>query len=226
MLERGVVADADLLQRVIQHDSMALIELERRHSPSLYAQAYGILMDSALADGVVREVFAQLWFAARRSVVKGSLWAWLRDLVKDLARAELSLQKRCEVQYSKRPEGASMKRIGSIIPGLLLVPALAVAQNPPTANPNVHAADIAKAKVADAMTHRATHVRGQALDNQPLTPPSVTPATHATPSGRNPDGGAAKPAIPATPAIPSPHSQRPDHAGQGGQGRGNNPRRP
>ena len=121
-----------------------------------------------------------------------------------------------------------MKRILSLIPALMLVPALAVAQNPPTATPNDHAADIAKAKVAAAMARRATHVRGEAvgLDNQPVTAPAATPATHATPAVKNPDGGPATPAVPATPAIPSPNSHRPDHAGQGGQGRGNNPRRP
>src|SRR2546428_10064889 len=87
--QRPLVADADLLQRVAQRDSTALIELERRHRPSLYAQAYGMVMDSTLAEGVVREVFAQLWFAAERFVVRRSLWNWLRTLAKDLARAEL-----------------------------------------------------------------------------------------------------------------------------------------
>ena len=50
---RPLVADADLLQRVVRRDSTALIELERRHHTSLYAQAYAILMDSMLADRVV-----------------------------------------------------------------------------------------------------------------------------------------------------------------------------
>ena len=107
-----------------------------------------------------------------------------------------------------------MKRILSLIPGLLLVPALALAQNPQSAR--------------TAGARRATHVRGEAvgLDNQPVTAPRATPATHATPAVKNPAGGPATPATPATPAIPSPNSHRPDHAGQGGQGRNNNPRRP
>src|SRR5437867_10490178 len=85
---RPLVADADLLRRVVKRDSTALIELERRHRPSLYAQAYGILMDSTLAERVVSEVFTQLWFAAERFVARRSLWSWLRLLAKDLARAE------------------------------------------------------------------------------------------------------------------------------------------
>lgn len=95
--QRPLVADADLLQRVVQRDATALIELERRHRPSLYAQAYGILMDSTLAEGVVREVFAQLWFAADRLVVRRSLWSWLRMLAKDLARGRAGAP-RCEIR--------------------------------------------------------------------------------------------------------------------------------
>lgn len=125
-----------------------------------------------------------------------------------------------------------MKRTLLLVPALLLLPALAIAQaeGPGSSGtiPNSHASDIAKAKVAAAMARRATHVRGEAvgLDNQPVTAPRATPATHATPAVKNPDGGPATPAVPATPAIPSPNSHRPDHAGQGGQGRANNPRRP
>jgi DNA-directed RNA polymerase specialized sigma24 family protein len=94
--QRPPVADADLLQRVVQRDATALIELERRHRPSLYAQAYGMLMDSTLAEGVVREVFAQLWFVADRLVVRRSLWSWLRLLAKDLARGRAGAP-RCEI---------------------------------------------------------------------------------------------------------------------------------
>jgi len=92
--QRPLVADADLLQRVVKRDATALIELERRHRPSLYAQAYGMLMDSTLAEGVVREVFAQLWSVADRLVVRRSLWGWLRLLAKDLARGRAGAPRR------------------------------------------------------------------------------------------------------------------------------------
>ncbi len=104
-----------------------------------------------------------------------------------------------------------MKRIAWFIP--LLIPALATAQTPKVAAPNEHASDVARAKVAAAMARRATHVRGEAvgLDNRPVTPAhQASAASHATP---HPGEG------------PAP-SHRPDHAGLGGQGRGNNPRRP
>jgi DNA-directed RNA polymerase specialized sigma24 family protein len=98
--QHSLVADADLLQRVVQRDSTALIELERRHRASLYAQAYGILTDSTMAEHVVREVFAQLWSAAERFIVRRSLWSWLRMLAKDLARAELMLRDTKYAEYS------------------------------------------------------------------------------------------------------------------------------
>jgi hypothetical protein len=103
---RPLVADVDLLRRIVRRDSTALIELERRHRASLYAQAYGILMDSGLADRVVREVFAQLWYAAGRFVVRRTLWSWLREMARDLSRAELMLQESRFSQYS-----ASQRRI-------------------------------------------------------------------------------------------------------------------
>ena len=101
-----------------------------------------------------------------------------------------------------------LKRIFLLSP-VLLLPALLTAQTP----------------------KRATHVRGEAvgLDNRPVTPATAAVrSTGATPAVHNPDGSTtpAIPATPATPAVPASPSHRPDHAGLGGQGRGNNPRRP
>jgi len=58
----------------------------------LYAQAYGILMDSNLAERVVRNVFAQLWYAAARFVGTTTPLRSLRDMATELARAELALR--------------------------------------------------------------------------------------------------------------------------------------
>jgi len=115
-----------------------------------------------------------------------------------------------------------MKRVLLSVPVLLLLPALATAQNPAV---SPESSEIARAKVA-AKAHRATRVLGEAvgLDNRPVTPATAaTRATSATPATPNPGGG---PATPATPAVPASPSHRPAHAGQGGQGRSNNPRRP
>lgn len=86
-------SDAELLQRLARRDSTALIEVERRHWSSLYAQVYGMVVDSTLAERVVREVFTQLWYAAQRFPLRRSMWNWLREMARELARAEQALAK-------------------------------------------------------------------------------------------------------------------------------------
>jgi len=86
--QHPVVPDATLMQRLAQRDSTALIELERRHRGSLYALAYGMLMDSTQAERVVRDVFSQIWYAAGRFTGTRSAWSWLRETAAELARAE------------------------------------------------------------------------------------------------------------------------------------------
>lgn len=83
-----LVSDASLLERVAQRDSTALIELERRHRASLYAQVYGVLWDSARTERVVADVFAQIWQAANRLVGKHSAWSWMRKAATQLALEE------------------------------------------------------------------------------------------------------------------------------------------
>ena len=92
-----VLPDSTLLERLVQRDSTALVELERRHHGSLYAQVYGVLVDAALAEQVVRETFVQLWHAAGRLVGTRSASSWLRDMARELARAEVALR---DPQYS------------------------------------------------------------------------------------------------------------------------------
>jgi len=89
--ERPILSDAELLQRLARRDSTALIEVERRHWSSLYGQVYGMLVESTLAERVVREVFTQLWFTAERFPLRRSLWTWLREMARELARAEQAL---------------------------------------------------------------------------------------------------------------------------------------
>jgi DNA-directed RNA polymerase specialized sigma24 family protein len=90
--EPSIVSDATLVERVGQNDTGALLELERRHRGSLYAQAYAILIDSTSAERVVHDVFAQLRHAAAHFVGPRP-WSWLRDMTTEFARAERALRK-------------------------------------------------------------------------------------------------------------------------------------
>jgi len=80
------------MRRLARRDSTALIELERRHRSSLYAQVYAILTDAVSAERVVRDAFAQLWFAAASFTGEHSPWSLLRDIARELARAERALR--------------------------------------------------------------------------------------------------------------------------------------
>ncbi len=104
--ERPILSDAELLQRLARRDSTALIEVERRHWSSLYAQVYGMLVESALAERVVREVFTQLWFTAERFPLRRSLWTWLREMARELARAEQAL-----AESSNQEDSLSIRRL-------------------------------------------------------------------------------------------------------------------
>lgn len=86
------VPDSVLMKRIAKRDSTALVELERRHRSSLYAQAYSILMDGAAADRVVRDTFSQLWFDAPEYSLMPAAWDLLRDMSRELARAEQALR--------------------------------------------------------------------------------------------------------------------------------------
>jgi DNA-directed RNA polymerase specialized sigma24 family protein len=86
--QHNLVSDADLLGRLSRRDSTALIELERRHRNSLYAQVYAIVMDSALSDRVVNTVFTELWQSAGQAPGRRSAFSWLRRMAAELARTE------------------------------------------------------------------------------------------------------------------------------------------
>jgi DNA-directed RNA polymerase specialized sigma24 family protein len=100
--QRPLLSDAELLQRLAQRDSTALIEVERRHWSSLYAQVYGMVVDPTLAERVVRDVFTQLWFAAERFPLRRSMWNWLREMARELARAEQALASNSNDESSLR----------------------------------------------------------------------------------------------------------------------------
>ena len=86
------VPDAVLMTRVKKRDSTALVELERRHRSSIYAQVYSILMDAVAAERVVRDTFSQLWFDAPEYTIMPSAWDLLRTMARELARAEQALR--------------------------------------------------------------------------------------------------------------------------------------
>ena len=83
--------DHTLLGWVASGDAAALRELEQRHGRSVYALAYGIVIDPGEADEVVAETFAYVWLSAARFVetTNTSVAAWLGEITRSRARAVL-----------------------------------------------------------------------------------------------------------------------------------------
>jgi len=102
-----MLSDAALVERVIQRDSTALIELERRHRGSLYAQVYAALADATLAEAIVRDAFTEFWLAAPRFTEQRSATTWLRSMTRELARAELALRDAQYATFVRRTDEAN-----------------------------------------------------------------------------------------------------------------------
>jgi len=86
-----LVADRHLLDAVARGDADALRALYERHGTSLYALAYGMLVDPGDAEEVVAETFAHLWRAAARFVAttNQSVSACLKEMARSRARGLL-----------------------------------------------------------------------------------------------------------------------------------------
>ena len=88
MLEHSPLKpDRELVQEIAGGDSHAAQELHRRHSGTLYALAYGVLIDSDSADQVVNQTFDHVRReAARFDPATGPAHSWLSAIARALAR--------------------------------------------------------------------------------------------------------------------------------------------
>lgn len=86
-----LVADRHLLDGMARGDAEALRALYRRHGTTVYALAFGILVDPAEAEEVVAETFAYVWRAAARffETAHQSVVPWLSEIARSRARGLL-----------------------------------------------------------------------------------------------------------------------------------------
>ncbi|PYO97520.1 MAG: hypothetical protein DMD60_06730 [Gemmatimonadetes bacterium] len=86
--DTNLVADRHLLDRVARGEADALRALYRRHGSSIYALAYGMLVDPGDAEEVVAETFAQVWRAAARflATTNQSVSASIKEIARSRAR--------------------------------------------------------------------------------------------------------------------------------------------
>ena len=89
MLEpTAVTPDGSLVRQIAGGDSEAAQQLYQRHSGSLYALAYGVLMDPVDADTVVEETFIQArQGAAEFDPASGAASSWLAQIARACALA-------------------------------------------------------------------------------------------------------------------------------------------
>jgi|SRR5689334_4069681 len=76
--------DARLVERIAAlSDKAALTELDERYGPTLYAIAYGVLLDSGLADKAVAAALRDAWRnAAAFDPRAGTVASWLARLTR------------------------------------------------------------------------------------------------------------------------------------------------
>jgi RNA polymerase sigma-70 factor, ECF subfamily len=86
-----LVADRHLLDGMAQGDAEALRALYQRHSSTVYALAYAILVDPGDAEEVVAETFSHVWRAAARFVAttNQSVSTWVKDIARSRAHGLL-----------------------------------------------------------------------------------------------------------------------------------------
>jgi DNA-directed RNA polymerase specialized sigma24 family protein len=88
-----VTSDSDLLHRMVHlHDNGSFGVLVQRYATTVYAIAYGVLLDRGRAEDAVEEAF----FEARRTAHafdprRSTVAAWLRRLVRARAQQFLHL---------------------------------------------------------------------------------------------------------------------------------------
>lgn len=104
------VGDAALVLAVARYRDDALAELYRRHGGAVHALARRVVVDEAMAEEILQEVFVTLWRAPDRfDPEKGSLRAFLLAVAHrravDVVRSESSRRRREERDVRRTAEG-------------------------------------------------------------------------------------------------------------------------
>ncbi len=102
--------DPKLVERVVERDQLAFAEVYRRHGDAAFGLARRVLVDRALAEEVVQEVFVRFWnrpdrFDAERGSLRSFLLASVHGRSVDLLRAETARRGR-EARDARRFEVA------------------------------------------------------------------------------------------------------------------------
>lgn len=97
----SIASDGNLMIAVARFDEAALAELYRRHAGAVYALAYRLLHERAIAEEIVQEVFLRVWNQPERyEEGRGSLRSFLLAITHgraiDMLRADGARRQREE----------------------------------------------------------------------------------------------------------------------------------
>lgn len=77
--------DKDVLELIIHRDVDALAELYDRYAPRVFNLVYRIVKDTTVAEGLVQDVFLQIWDKAHTYNMSGSMGAWICRIARNKA---------------------------------------------------------------------------------------------------------------------------------------------
>ena len=105
----GEMSDAGLVVAISRYNQDALAEAYRRHAGSVFGLSRRLLVDTALAEEIVQEVFLRLWndpdkFDPGRGSLRSYLLAQCHGRSVDLLRSETSRRKREEKDLRRTAE--------------------------------------------------------------------------------------------------------------------------
>ena len=110
------VSDAALALAIARYDQAALAEAYRRHAGPVFGLARRLLVEPALAEEIVQEVFLRLWndparFDPGRGTMRSYLLTQTHGRAVDLLRADISRRQREERDARRTAEaGADIER--------------------------------------------------------------------------------------------------------------------
>src|SRR3990172_13226022 len=92
MMRRG--EEIDLVRKAKEGDTVAFAGMIRRYQNLVYATAFQILKDAALAEDVAQEAFVTAFQSLRDLRTESSFPPWLRRITRNLALASRREQRR------------------------------------------------------------------------------------------------------------------------------------
>ena len=110
------VSDAALALAIARYDQAALAEAYRRHAGAVFGLARRLLVEPALAEEIVQEVFLRLWndparYDPERGTMRSYLLTQTHGRSVDLLRADVSRRRREERDARRTAEaGADIER--------------------------------------------------------------------------------------------------------------------